>query len=107
MAKSLYEIEMDFANAKKQADELDGVAKNIEKMISNEYEPCMSSISANWKGDNAEAYVLKGNKLKEKIAKTATNLRKVAETIRTIAKNTYEAEKVAYEIAQARLYNQR
>ncbi|MBO5303961.1 MAG: WXG100 family type VII secretion target [Lachnospiraceae bacterium] len=105
MAKSMYEINMDFNNAKNQAANLEAVAKNIENMINNDFEPCMRGISANWKGDNAENYVKKGNRLKADIEKTAKNLRKAASTIRTIAKNIYDAEKAAYEIAQARKYN--
>lgn len=107
MAKSMYEIEMDFTNAKNQAANLENVAKKIENMINNDFEPCMRGISANWKGDNAEAYVKKGNKLKGDIAKSAKNLRSAASTIRTIAKNIYDAEKAAYELAQARTYNKR
>lgn len=107
MAKSIYEIEMNFAKAKRQADDLDNVARKIENMLNNEYEPCMNGISANWKGENANAYIKKGNALKTKIEKSASNLKKVANTIRVIAKNTYDAEKAAYELALARTYNKK
>lgn len=103
--KSMHEITMDFNNANTQADNLDAVAKDIDNMIKNEFDPCMTDIGKNWTGDNAEAYIAKGYKLKSQIEKSAANLRKTANTIRNIARNTYNAEKAAYELAQARTYN--
>lgn len=105
MAKSMYEINMDFERAKQQADNLDDVAKNIQKMLNNDFVPCMQGISRNWKGENAGKYIKKGEKLQENMKKSVDKLKKTAETIRTIAENTYKAEKAAYEAAMARTYN--
>ena len=101
----MYQITLDYNNAVTQAENLEQVAKNIEKMINNEFSPCMNDISRNWTGDNANAYIAKGNKLKNEMQNSADELRKAAKTIRQIAGNTYRAEKAAYDVAKKRSYN--
>jgi hypothetical protein len=50
-------------------------------------------------------YINKGKKLREEILSRAKNLEKIAETIRTIAKNVYDAEMRSLEIAKRRTYS--
>ncbi len=104
MAKSRYAIEMDFQNAKQQADQLEFIARNIQKLTDNQLASCMSGISSSWKGDNAAAFVNKGNKVGNNLRISAGNLKNTAQTIRDIAARTYRAEMRAYEIAMARKY---
>lgn len=92
-------IEMNFAQAKKQAAELEAIASKIEKLASDSMANNMSQISANWKGENSEAYVKKYQTLQNKVSKSAGELRKAAQTIRTIAANTYKAEMAALALA--------
>lgn len=86
MAKTMYAIQMDFANACRQADELDQVAQNLSTMISNDFNPCLHGIEASWKGENARMFCNKGMILREHIMDTAADLQKTAGVIRQIAK---------------------
>lgn len=103
MAKTMYTIEMDFQNAKKQADELEQIAQNLLMLAEQEFQTCLTGIAANWKGENAAAFCKKGAIVEDRIKNSALNLRKTAEVIRQTAKNTYDAEKTSYEIVQRTL----
>ncbi|MCR4891179.1 MAG: hypothetical protein K5989_03205 [Lachnospiraceae bacterium] len=102
MAKSLYEIRMNFRAAKRIADNLQALGNKLRTVSEERYGGTLRNISNNWKGENATAYLNKGNVLKGKMTNTAGDLIKAAETIRTIARNTYEAEMNAYRIASTR-----
>lgn len=104
MAKTMYAIEMDFANASRQADELDQIAQSINNLVNNQFQSCLRGVASDWKGENAAAFCRKGNILGENIQKSVSDLKKTAATIRTIARNTYQAEKRNFEIAQTRTY---
>ena len=104
MAKTAYSIQMDFQRAKKQAEELERISKDIRKVADHELPDCMREISANWSGEHARLYAAKGQAVGENIRKTADGLAKTAATIRTIAQNNYNAEKTALELARTREY---
>lgn len=104
MAKTAYSIQMDFQRAKKQAEELERIEKDIRKVADHEMPDCMREISSNWKGDNARLYTVKGQSVSENIRKVADGLAKTAATLRTIAQNNYNAEKTALELAETRNY---
>ncbi len=97
--KSLTQINLDYAKAMRQADELDRVASDLDKLADSEFQGCLQNISSNWKGVNAQNYIKKGNKLKGDINKSAQQLRKVASTIRKIAERTRAADLAARAIA--------
>ena len=59
---SRYTIEMNFAKAKGQAKELDNAAARLERIASGSMEDAMSTISGNWKGENAEIICVKQKK---------------------------------------------
>lgn len=104
MGKSESEIRMDYNNALRQAETLDGIARELKHTADKELQDCISEISHSWTGENAAAYVGKCGKLKSSIAKSAGKLEKTADTIRRIAGNTYNAEMSALRIAQERKY---
>lgn len=104
MEKTLYQIKMDFRQAKAQADRIDALANRMYKISDQEYESTLRTINGSWNGENAEAFVAKGIQLQVKIRQSAADLRKAAQTIRRIAQNTYEAEMRAYNIARQRSY---
>ena len=97
--KSLAQINLDYQKAIRQADELDAVARDLDSLANNDFQGCLRNVSANWKGENSQAYIRKGNKLKSDINKSATQLRRVASTIRVIARNTRQADINARNIA--------
>ena len=100
MAKSYNEIVMDFRKANEAADRLQKLSSELRSIADEKYNGTLRSISNNWKGENAENYVRKGEKVQKKIFNSSNDLKRAAETIRTIARNTYEAEMRAWRIAQ-------
>lgn len=96
------EIEINFRSDVQRAEELEAVAENLERLSKNKYKDTMQQISANWRGECASLYLQKGDVLQEELLEVATELKKIAETTRNIAKRTYLAEKKALEIAQRR-----
>ena len=104
MAKTMHTIEMEFQNARRQADELEQISKSLSMLADSSFQSCLAGIAAAGKGENAAAFCKKGNLVGNNVKNTAQDLKHVAETIREIAQNTYNAEKQNYEIAQARTY---
>ena len=102
MARSLHAIEMDFAKAKRQARELDDVARNLNNLSDQQLEGTLSQLSRNWTGDNSLKYLAKGETLQGNIGKTASAIQQVATAIRDIAQTIYDAEMEAWERAHDR-----
>lgn len=94
------QIQMDFDQAKRRAEELEDIADRLEHLINNKFQTQLEETDAGWDGDSARFYLQKGNQLKEDMKKTEKDLRKAARTIRTIAQNVYNAEMKALEIAE-------
>lgn len=84
------------------ADRLQALSGKLSRLANEQYYGTLRSISNNWKGENAEAYLRKGERVKDKMSGSARDLSRAAETVRTIARNTYNAEMRAWEIAQIR-----
>ena len=102
--KSLYAIEMDYRRAMAQASELENLASQLKTQANQNFPEILANVQSAWQGDNANEYVSKARTLQPKMMTDARNLMNVASTIRTVATNTYNAEKRAYEIAQQRTY---
>ncbi len=96
------QIQFDFNRAKQKANELEAVADELRNLSRTNLQNTLNSLDGNWKGDNASAYIRKGAALQEKLNTTESSLRKSANTIRTIAKNIYDAEMEALRIAEER-----
>lgn len=95
-------IEMDFTRATQKANELDGIADNLSKLADTDLQNTLDGLNNDWKGDNAGEYIKKGFALKENMDKTVKGIRETAGTIRTVAKNIYDAEMEALRIAEER-----
>ncbi len=104
MARSAFEIQMDYRNAIRQADSLSEIARDLKTTANSGLQDCMAQISTNWTGDNSRAYTQKCTTLKTNIVRSADKLQKTAEAIRRIAKNTYDTEMNALSIMQRREY---
>ena len=100
--KSMTQINLDYAKAMRQAEQLEAVAHDLDSLANNDFQGCLHNVSANWKGESAQAYVRKGNKLKGDINTSANQLRQIASTIRRIAKRTRQADINARNIALSR-----
>lgn len=100
-------IEFDFKQACSQADKLDSIADSLGSLAKDKLGGSMQTLSQNWKGENADAYLSKGNTLQSNISTSASDLHGIASDIRTIARNIYNAEMAALEIAEQRTYGNR
>ena len=99
---SRYQIQMNFSQAERKAAELDGIAGDLSRLSGTDLHNTLNSLGNNWKGENAGLYIGKGFQLMENMEKTAASLRQTAETIRSVARNIYNAEMEALRIAEER-----
>ena len=104
---SEHSIRMDFERAKAAAAKLDDVADSITQTMEHDYQELMGDVRCNWKGENADQFLVKSEVLQEKMSTVEKRLHETADTIRRIAKNTYDAEMRALEIARQREYAER
>lgn len=97
-------IYFDFQKALGEAGRVEEMADRLYKLSEKDFESILQNLSDNWKGENASAYLAKGERLQSKIHRTSSDLRTVASDIRRIAKQIYDAEMAALEIARRREY---
>lgn len=96
------QIEFDFANAKRQADELEELAGGLNSISQQQFSGTLQNISSCWKGENANLYLRKGYILVNEISSTSRELLGIAAVIRTTAQKIYNAEMEALRIAERR-----
>ena len=99
---SRHQSQMDFTRATQKAKELDDIADNLSKLADTDLQNTLDGLNNDWKGDNAGEYIKKGFALKENMYKNVKDIRETAGTIRTVAKNIYDAEMEALRIAEER-----
>ena len=93
--KSKETIEIEFAKAISEAQELENVAKSLASIANSIITKETSVLEKAWKGNNAMALSMKGRDLSADIFDVAQNLYSVAKSIRTTADLVYKAEKAA------------
>lgn len=104
MEKSLYAIRMEFGKAQEQADRLDEIARDLKQTADSTLGSALSQIRSSWNSSSSSDYLKKGYKVQEQLIKRVQELKNTASAIRKIAKNTYDAEMRAYNIAKTRKY---
>ena len=97
-------IEWNYIQAKKQADKLLEQAERLESLAACRLEEGLQGISGSWRGENAGAYIRKGERMKRELIRLSAELKKTAAAIRASAERTYRAEKLAKAIACRRIY---
>lgn len=101
MAKTQYSIRMDYANAKREVERLEELAKKIDRQRKDIIN-CRNGLAVQWKSDSATAYLQKMMKRAEELQGIVEILKQIAETTGTVAANTYQADKRALELAKQR-----
>lgn len=101
MAKTMYSIALDFNKAKNQATKLEQAANKINRQRARLLDE-KQKISRNWKSDSSDTYLRKLSVVESELADTERKLRNTATAIRTVASNTYYAEKTAITLANQR-----
>ena len=99
-----YQIECKYRLALKRADELSETARNIMKVSENISNDVMAGLEADWHGNSATDYKRKLNLFSAKVECEAKKLENIANTIRRVAKRTYDTEMQSLEISRKRTY---
>lgn len=99
-----YQIECNYRLALKRADELSETARNIMKVSENISNDVMTGLEADWHGNSATDYKRKLNLFSAKVECEAKKLENIANTIRRVAKRTYDTEMQSLEISRKRTY---
>jgi len=100
MVKDSQTIYLDYEKAMNQVKALYGLEEQLKGLHDRDLADCIEGIGAHWKGDNATAYLKKAGELSNKLGTTAENIGTIADAIKRIAWNTYQAEMRAIELAQ-------
>lgn len=99
---SLSEIYFNYNEAIAQANRLDGIASKMQNAANRDMQGILNDVSRAWKSDSAPLYVRKGEKVRGDMQTSSKNLKRIASTIRTIAKRVRDAELEAWRIAHER-----
>lgn len=100
------QIRLDYSKANAVADQLEEIAVRLVKMNNGELEQTSNKIRVSWDGENAYRFLDKYSATREEIIKTVSDLKITAEKIRVMAKNTYDAEMQAIQVARKRIYTE-
>ena len=99
-----YQIECNYRLALKRADELSETARKIMKVSENISNDIMSGLNSDWHGNSATDFKRKLNLFSAKVECEAKKLENIANTIRRVAKRTYDTEMQSLEISRKRTY---
>ena len=97
-------IEMNLAIANRQAEQLEQMSATLRRLSQQNLNSSIQDIKRNWESESANRFCFKGTCLSNSILASANQLKRIADNIRTVARNTYNAEKRAEKIARARTY---
>lgn len=99
MAKTLYTIQMDFKKANDCAAKLEEAARKLKQCAQENFQDEIRKLESSWKGENAALYISKCDSITHKMESTAKKMVQTANTVRTVARNTYNADMRARNIA--------
>lgn len=103
MGKTIASVAMDYNRAQKQANNLDSIASQL-RANKGKLDSCKATLGSAWKGDNATAYLRKLETVSNNLSKIEANINKIAATVRTNSKRTYDTEVAAINTAKSRNY---
>lgn len=101
--KSSSQIKFDFNNATQQARRLEELADQVEKDVVRGLEENIQMLRVVWTGEAARSFARKEEQLHAQVKESAAELRQIAEDIRRIARQVYDSEMRALEIARRRV----
>lgn len=104
LASKEAKIRMDFERANATAGKIEDIADALMKLHDDDLESALNSVQTAWTGEHANTFCTKFDTASADVVKSANNLRRTAETIRRMAKNTYDAEMEAIRIARLRTF---
>ena len=100
--KTEHQISVEYRAAMRQVQELRRIAADIRKLSDDDMGGALQTLSAGWQGDNANAYLVKANKVKVNIQTIGANLQRVADALAQEAARVRAADLKAAQIAAQR-----
>jgi len=85
-------INFNYNQAMKQADQIDAIADEMFSLADNKYDNTIDALTACWKGEASQRFVNHCNVTKTDITTQAKKLRDAADKIRVIARTVKDAE---------------
>lgn len=99
------ELYIDLLQANAKASELDRLAGTLKTLADTKIQQELVQLCQKWTGSASREYIAQGKRLQTAILAEVRNLTAEAQTIRTIAKRTYDTEMRALEMAHNRTYH--
>ena len=96
------EIDIEFKRAMEQADELEELSGILCGIGSTHMDETLTLLTNSWKGQNADDYLHRTKRIKDKIYDSAQILNDTAQMIRKSAQRIYMAEMAAISICEIR-----
>ena len=93
------EINVDIGRLKELAESLRGTAAGMKSVAEGEFVPGIQGIRSGWDGENAKAFLLKSDRVKEELDQTVKELNEAADTLELLAEKYQKAEAEAVRIA--------
>lgn len=99
------QVRLDYNRAKYLANQMEDIGKTLLHRFDEEFDGTLSHGRLSWDGDNAKAFWGKCDATRAEVKKTANDIIITADKIVVMAKNTYDAEMQAIQVARDRIYN--
>lgn len=87
-----YEINVNFSQAKAQADKLEGVSSQLRSLATGRFDDTMQSIGAYWQCDARDKFLQKEEQIQSDMIATADYIANLAANIRNTAQTWYNTE---------------
>jgi WXG100 family type VII secretion target len=97
--KTAYQVKVAYNGAKKQAANIENIAKKIDKRRQS-LEDERNRLAGYWTGDNSNVYRGKIGEREQELSRIVTDLKNIADTVRQVSKNSYNADMQAIQTAQ-------
>lgn len=100
MASLEAQIDINFNNTISKAGELEDIAEELKRLAEKDFDSVLQTLSGNWTGENASAYISKGLKLEEELKDSSSEIAHIAGALRSSAKRIHDAEMKALEFVK-------
>ena len=99
MSGKTMEINVDIGRLKELAENLRQTASGLKTVTEGEFSPAIQGIRSGWDGENAKAFLLRSESVKNDLDQTVMKLNETAQTLDLLAEQYRKAEEEAARIA--------
>lgn len=101
MEKTTHNVTMAYLRAGQQINDLETIARELEH-LKKKLEEQRTSLHGYWSGENADMYCAKMYKREQELSSLIYDIKNIASTVQSVAKNTYKADMRAIQLAKER-----